>query len=104
MVDRIEAFRSTQVQAVSVSRAIAPFQLGVHHSLGQPDQGAGRMTVGGGVKPPSPSTTTWLGSPGRNAGGPTVAGGTSAGSLGLGSSGGRIARRRSTPTMPMRED
>src|SRR5262245_7859350 len=95
MLARIEAFRSTQTQAVSVSSCRRPFQLGVHQtSAGQPLHGAGRMIGGGGGEPGPSSIRKPFGSPTRASGGPTVAGGTSAGSFGFGSrgSGGRIER------------
>src|SRR5215471_11192423 len=98
MLARIDAFRSTQVQAVSVSRLPQPLpHCGVHQSPGQPDQATGRMTGGGPVNAGadgSQSKTTPSGSPGTALGGPTVAGGTSAGSFGFGviSGGGRSDR------------
>src|SRR5262245_21758357 len=78
---RIELFRSSAAQAVSVSVSTWLIQFGVAQSAGHPDQGT---TRGG----PVPSlvaatlvTVTPCGSPGTAAGGPTVAGGTVAGSL-----------------------
>src|SRR5215475_2712771 len=96
MVASSDAFRSTQVQAISVS-GVAPNQLGVAHSAGQPDQGIGRWIGGGGMTGAPCSTSRPLGSPGFHSVGPTVAGGTSAGSFGFGviSPGGRIERGRS---------
>src|SRR4051812_40523672 len=90
----MDAFKSTHVQAVSVSWFTRPSQFGGHQSAGQPDHAEGHIVGGGGPAGGSSATRTPCGSPGTAAGGPTVAGGTSAGSFGFGVTfvGGRIAR------------
>ena len=41
IVDRIDAFRSRHIHAVSTSTSSWPHQIGVAHSAGQPDHGDG---------------------------------------------------------------
>src|SRR3954463_5255463 len=98
IVERRLLLRSTQVQAVSVNRAVCPLQLGGHQSAGQPDHADGVMLGGPDGGASSGSMVRPCGSPAVGGGGPTVPGATVAGSLPLGSSSGGRIERENQPT------